>query len=98
LVINYDLPTTKEKYIHRIGRSGRFGRKGVAVNFVTPADAKFLQETEKFYNTEIVEMPLDLTNLFDWEKWCTSKVNLFYVYKFCLRTKIQLMTVQMLWD
>jgi len=65
LVINYDLPTSKEKYIHRIGRSGRFGRKGVAVNFVTPADAKFLQETEKFYNTEIVEMPLDLTNLFD---------------------------------
>jgi len=65
LVINYDLPLSKEKYIHRIGRSGRFGRKGVAVNFVTPGDSKFLQETEKFYNTEIVEMPLDLTNLFD---------------------------------
>jgi translation initiation factor 4A len=65
LVINYDLPTSKEKYIHRIGRSGRFGRKGVAVNFVTPADSKFLQETEKFYNTEINEMPLDLTTLFD---------------------------------
>jgi len=65
LVINYDLPLSKEKYIHRIGRSGRFGRKGVAVNFVTPSDAKFLQDTEKFYNTEIVEMPLDLTNLFD---------------------------------
>jgi len=65
LVINYDLPTSKEKYIHRIGRSGRFGRKGVAVNFVTPADFKFLQETEKFYNTEINEMPLDLTTLFE---------------------------------
>jgi len=65
LVINYDLPTSREKYIHRIGRSGRFGRKGVAVNFVTPADSKFLQETEKFYNTEINEMPLDLTTLFD---------------------------------
>jgi translation initiation factor 4A len=65
LVINYDLPTSKEKYIHRIGRSGRFGRKGVAVNFVTPSDSKFLQETEKFYNTEINEMPLDLTTLFD---------------------------------
>lgn len=36
LVIDYDLPVTKEKYIHRIGRSGRFGRKGVAINFVMP--------------------------------------------------------------
>lgn len=35
LVINYDLPTNRENYIHRIGRSGRFGRKGVAINFVT---------------------------------------------------------------
>jgi superfamily II DNA/RNA helicase len=43
------LPLKKESYIHRIGRSGRFGRKGVAINFVVPADAKFLKETEKFY-------------------------------------------------
>ena len=35
LVINYDLPANKENYIHRIGRGGRFGRKGVAINFVT---------------------------------------------------------------
>jgi hypothetical protein len=35
LVINYDLPTNRENYIHRIGRSGRFGRKGVAINFLT---------------------------------------------------------------
>lgn len=34
-MINYDLPTNRENYIHRIGRSGRFGRKGVAINFVT---------------------------------------------------------------
>ena len=65
LVINYDLPLTREKYIHRIGRSGRFGRKGVAINFVTPTDYKFLQEVEKYYNTEVVEMPLDVSNLFD---------------------------------
>jgi len=51
LVINYDVPISKEKYIHRIGRSGRFGRKGVAINFVIPADGKFLNEVEKFYNT-----------------------------------------------
>jgi len=65
LVINFDLPLSREKYIHRIGRSGRFGRKGVAINFVTPSDYKFLQEVEKYYNTEVVEMPLDVSNLFE---------------------------------
>lgn len=44
LVINYELPTRKEQYIHRIGRAGRFGRKGVAINFVLPQDAKFIRE------------------------------------------------------
>jgi len=65
LVINYDLPTSKETYIHRIGRSGRFGRKGVAINFVIPTDGKFLTEIEKFYNTQITEMPLDVSDIFD---------------------------------
>jgi superfamily II DNA/RNA helicase len=63
LVIDYDLPVSKEKYIHRIGRSGRFGRKGVAINFVMPGDYKFVKEIEKFYNTQIEEMPLDVTEL-----------------------------------
>lgn len=67
LVINYDLPLKKESYIHRIGRSGRFGRKGVAINFVIPADAKFLMETEKYYQTQIVEMPLDVSQIYEWE-------------------------------
>lgn len=44
LVINFDMPLQKESYIHRIGRSGRFGRKGVAINFVTPQDVRFLEE------------------------------------------------------
>jgi translation initiation factor 4A len=56
LVINYDLPTSKENYVHRIGRGGRFGRKGVAINFVTAEDVKMLREIEQFYNTEILEM------------------------------------------
>ena len=43
LVINYDLPTNRENYIHRIGRGGRFGRKGVAINFVTDDDKRALQ-------------------------------------------------------
>ena len=57
LVINYDLPTNRENYIHRIGRSGRFGRKGVAINFITVADAKYMQDIEQFYSTSIEEMP-----------------------------------------
>jgi len=53
LVINYDLPRNLENYIHRIGRSGRFGRKGVAINFITGEDARALKELEEFYNTQI---------------------------------------------
>jgi ATP-dependent RNA helicase len=46
LVINYDLPSNRENYIHRIGRSGRFGRKGVAINFVTTEDVRILRDIE----------------------------------------------------
>ncbi|KAG6878603.1 RNA helicase [Termitomyces sp. T159_Od127] len=54
LVINYDLPANRENYIHRIGRSGRFGRKGVAINFVTVDDVRILRDIEQFYSTQIV--------------------------------------------
>jgi len=63
LVINYDLPTNRENYIHRIGRGGRFGRKGVAINFVTDDDKRNLQDIEKFYNTQIDEMPMNVADL-----------------------------------
>jgi len=63
LVINYELPLKKENYIHRIGRAGRFGRKGTAINFVTPQDARFIKELQEHYNTEINEMPTDLDDL-----------------------------------
>jgi len=63
LVINYDLPTNRENYIHRIGRGGRFGRKGVAINFVTEEDKRSLQDIEKFYNTQIDEMPMNVADL-----------------------------------
>ncbi|KXN87188.1 ATP-dependent RNA helicase eIF4A [Leucoagaricus sp. SymC.cos] len=63
LVINYDLPTNRENYIHRIGRGGRFGRKGVAINFVTTDDVRMLRDIEQFYNTQIDEMPLNVADL-----------------------------------
>jgi len=63
LVINYDLPANRENYIHRIGRSGRFGRKGVAINFVTDDDVRAMRELEAFYNTQIVEMPMNVADL-----------------------------------
>jgi translation initiation factor 4A len=63
LVINFDLPTNRENYIHRIGRGGRFGRKGVAINFLTEGDVRYLRDIEQFYNTEVEEMPMNVADL-----------------------------------
>jgi len=63
LVINYDLPNNRELYIHRIGRSGRFGRKGVAINFVKNDDIRILRDIEQFYSTQIDEMPMNVADL-----------------------------------
>jgi translation initiation factor 4A len=62
VVINYDLPNNKECYLHRIGRSGRYGRKGTAINFVTNEDFWKIEELERFYETQIEEMPEDAIN------------------------------------
>lgn len=48
---------------NRIGRGGRFGRKGVAINFITDADKRTLQDIEKHYNTTIEEMPINVADL-----------------------------------
>ncbi|XP_062220845.1 eukaryotic initiation factor 4A-III homolog A [Phragmites australis] len=63
LVINYDLPNNRELYIHRIGRSGRFGRKGVAINFVRKDDIRILRDIEQYYSTQIDEMPMNVADL-----------------------------------
>jgi len=63
LVINYDLPQNMENYLHRIGRSGRFGRKGVAINFVTNNDVRTMKDIERYYHTQIEEMPMDIADL-----------------------------------
>ena len=62
LVINYDLPREKETYIHRIGRSGRYGRKGVSINFVTDRDMDHQNEIQSYYNTKIEEMPQNIND------------------------------------
>lgn len=63
LVVNYDLPNNRELYIHRIGRSGRFGRKGVAINFVKTDDIRILRDIEQYYATQIDEMPMNVADL-----------------------------------
>lgn len=63
LVINYDLPNSREHYLHRIGRSGRFGRKGVAISFVKNDDIRILRDIEQYYSTQIDEMPMNVADL-----------------------------------
>ena len=60
IVINYDIPNCQHNYLHRIGRSGRWGRKGMGINFVTRRDINIMKEIEKFYATEIKELPNDV--------------------------------------
>lgn len=62
LVINFDLPREKETYIHRIGRSGRYGRKGVAINLITTREIDYLKSIEEFYDTQILEMPQNIAD------------------------------------
>ena len=63
LVINYDLPKEKETYIHRIGRSGRFGRKGTVINFISVYDITSLKSIEQFYNTTILQLPENVSSV-----------------------------------
>lgn len=61
VVINFDLPKNIHVYIHRIGRSGRWGRKGVGINFITKRDQGKLEEIKQFYCTQVDELPLDFS-------------------------------------
>ncbi len=60
IVINFDVPKDVHTYLHRIGRSGRWGRKGVGINFITRRDISKLKEIEQYYSSEIREMPANL--------------------------------------
>ena len=63
LVINYDLPRSVDTYIHRIGRSGRYGRKGVAINFVSDREMETMRGIESHYSTKIEECPQNIHEL-----------------------------------
>jgi len=60
-VVNFDVPKCVHTYLHRIGRSGRWGRKGMGINFVTRRDARKMKEIEQHYHTEIKELPSTVT-------------------------------------
>uniref|UniRef100_A0A7S3Z7Q7 RNA helicase n=1 Tax=Lotharella globosa TaxID=91324 RepID=A0A7S3Z7Q7_9EUKA len=59
-VLNYDLPRDMENYLHRVGRCGRFGRRGVAINFVTERDFNLMEAIESFYNVKFDKLPVDI--------------------------------------
>lgn len=63
LVVNFELPLQRENYVHRIGRSGRYGKKGVAINLVCGDEMKMMRDIEEHYSTRIVEIPDDLSEL-----------------------------------
>ena len=57
IVINFDVPKCVHTYLHRIGRSGRWGRKGIGINFVTKRDFRYIKAIEQHYSTQITELP-----------------------------------------
>jgi superfamily II DNA/RNA helicase len=65
LILCYDLCTDEETYLHRIGRTGRYGKKGIAISFITKNDYEQMKRIEKYYNTKIEELPLNFKSLLD---------------------------------
>lgn len=63
LVVNFDMTREVDTYLHRVGRSGRWARKGIAINFVTFKDMKYMREIERYYQISVPTLPADLQNL-----------------------------------
>lgn len=60
VVVNFDFPSSSETYLHRVGRSGRFGHLGLAVNFITDRDKDNLMRIESELGTSILPIPKDI--------------------------------------
>ena len=63
LVINYELPSQMDNYIHRIGRSGRYGRKGTAINLLCGSEISMMDELKSHYSITVDNLPEDLSKL-----------------------------------
>ena len=64
VVINYEMPTNRENYLHRIGRTGRYGRKGLSINLIAGADELAMQkDIEKTYSLTVATLPQDISTL-----------------------------------
>ena len=63
IVINFDVPKCVHTYLHRIGRSGRWGRKGIGINFVTKRDFRYIKNIEQHYQTQINELPANYRDI-----------------------------------
>lgn len=63
LVINYELSSNLENYVHRIGRAGRFGRKGTTINLLLPEEEPIMHDISKLYGMQVNELPMDLSKL-----------------------------------
>lgn len=63
LVINYELPTNRENYVHRIGRAGRFGRKGTTINMLLPEEEGMMKDISEHYDMKVEPLPDSISNL-----------------------------------
>lgn len=63
LVINFQMPLNREDYIHRIGRSGRYGKKGIAINLVTQEEYRTLKSFEDHYQFKCAPLPQDISSI-----------------------------------
>ncbi len=63
LVINYELPTNRENYVHRIGRAGRYGRKGTTINLLLPDENSLRGNICDYYGMTVEELPADLSKI-----------------------------------
>ena len=63
VVVNFDIPRCVHNYLHRIGRSGRWGRKGLAINFVTKEDVSAMRAIETHYKSTVEELPSSFASM-----------------------------------